>query len=143
MLLYVLIFIVITAISAFLAPAFLPRFGQNPKGERLEKIKKSPNYKNGKFQNLNLTPQLAEEAGFFSMFRDFFFASWIGMLPGTVMYVYIGSLAGDLATLGAGGRTRSLTEWVLYGVGLLATLIVTIFVTKIARNALKKKVEEG
>ena len=36
------------------------RFGKNPTGERLERIKKSPNYRNGEFQNLTNTPQLAE-----------------------------------------------------------------------------------
>jgi uncharacterized membrane protein YdjX (TVP38/TMEM64 family) len=69
--------------------------------------------------------------------RDYFFASWIGMIPGTVMYVYIGSLAGDLAKLGAGGRTRTTGEWVLYGVGFIATVAVTVFVTRIAHRALK------
>ena len=39
--------------------------------------------------------------------RDYFFASWIGMMPGTVMYVYLGSLAGDLASVGEGGRART------------------------------------
>lgn len=72
--------------------------------------------------------------------RDYFFASWIGMMPGTVMYVYIGSLAGDLATLGAQGRSRTPGEWILYGVGLLATVVVTVYVTKIARRALAKRV---
>jgi len=72
--------------------------------------------------------------------RDYFLASWIGMLPGTVMYVYIGSLAGDLARLGAGGRSRTPGEWVLYGVGLAATVAVTVYVTRIARAALAKKV---
>lgn len=73
--------------------------------------------------------------------RDYFFASWIGMLPGTVMYVYIGSLAGDLALLGAGGRARTPAEWTLYLVGLLATVAVTVYVTRIARAALKKKTD--
>ncbi len=72
--------------------------------------------------------------------RDYFFASWIGMMPGTIMYVYIGSLAGGLATLGAGGRSKTPGEWALYGVGLAATLIVTIYVTRIARKALEKRV---
>jgi uncharacterized membrane protein YdjX (TVP38/TMEM64 family) len=72
--------------------------------------------------------------------RDYFFASWLGMMPGTVMYVYIGSLAGDLALLGAGGRTRTTAEWVLYGVGFLATVLVTVLVTRIARSALRKKI---
>lgn len=72
--------------------------------------------------------------------KHYFFASWLGMIPGTVMYVYIGSLAGDLASLGAGGRTRTTGEWVLYGVGLLAALVVTVFVTRVARKALATRI---
>lgn len=63
-------------------------------------------------------------------------ASWIGMMPGTVMYVYLGSLA-KAAT---GERKCTTGEWVLYGVGLLATVVVTVFVTRIARQALAKKI---
>lgn len=68
-------------------------------------------------------------------------ASWIGMMPGTVMYVYIGTLAGNIATLGAedaqGGETGKL---VLQGIGLVATIAVTVYVTRIARRALKEQV---
>lgn len=74
--------------------------------------------------------------------KHFFWASWIGMLPGTVMYVYIGSLAGDLATLGTGQRERTFGEWFLYGIGLLATIAVTVFVTRLARKALKRRVPD-
>ena len=63
-------------------------------------------------------------------------ASWIGMIPGTVMYVYLGSLA----KAASGERTRATGEWVLYGVGLLATVVVTLFVTRIAKQALAKKI---
>ncbi|MCF7763343.1 MAG: hypothetical protein K9N62_06690 [Verrucomicrobia bacterium] len=38
-------------------------------------------------------------------------------------------------------RTRATGEWMLYGVGLLATVVVTIFVTRIAKKALAKKIE--
>lgn len=72
--------------------------------------------------------------------RDYFWASWIGMLPGTVMYVYLGSLAGDLALLGVEGHSRSAFEWGLYLVGLAATVAVTVYVTRLARAALAKKV---
>ena len=74
--------------------------------------------------------------------KDYVLASWIGMLPGTVMYVYIGSLAGSLASLGgaAAGRQRSTGEWALYGMGLLATLLVTVYVTRIAKRALSQKI---
>src|SRR5881397_1430922 len=63
-------------------------------------------------------------------------ASWIGMIPGTVMYVYLGSLV----NVGAGHRQRTTGEWVLYAVGLLATVLVTVFVTRLAREALAKKI---
>lgn len=72
--------------------------------------------------------------------KHYFFASWLGMIPGTVMYVYIGSLAGDLASLGGSGRARTTGEWVLYGIGLLATLIVTVFVTRLARETLSARI---
>ncbi len=70
--------------------------------------------------------------------RDFVLASWIGMLPGTIMYVYLGSLA-QAAT---GERERTTGEWVLYGVGLLATVVATVFVTRVARKALAKKARQ-
>src|SRR5258707_923078 len=66
-------------------------------------------------------------------------ASWIGMMPGTVMYVYLGSLV----NIGAGNRHRTVGEWALYGVGLLATIGVTVFVTRIARKALAKKISSS
>ena len=70
-------------------------------------------------------------------FRDYVFASWIGMMPGTVMYVYLGSLA----QVGASGQKKSPAEWALYGVGLIATLAVTFFVTRLARRALAKRTQ--
>jgi uncharacterized membrane protein YdjX (TVP38/TMEM64 family) len=73
--------------------------------------------------------------------RHYFFASWLGMIPGTLMYVYLGSIAGGIAGLGAGQATRTAAEWVLYGVGLLATVVVTVFVTRMARNALAERIE--
>ena len=74
--------------------------------------------------------------------RDYFLASWIGMLPGTVMYVYIGSLAKSLSAVGAdcADCERSALQWILYAVGLLATVGVTVYVTRIARKALAARV---
>ena len=71
--------------------------------------------------------------------KDYFFASWIGMIPGTVMYVYIGSLAGSLAALGSQGRSRTSAEWTLYGIGLLATIGLTVYATRFAKKALEEK----
>ncbi len=68
-------------------------------------------------------------------FRDYLLAS-IGMLPGTVLYVYSGAIAGDAATAAGGAGSTDLAEWVLRIVGLAATAVVTVFVTRIARRAL-------
>jgi uncharacterized membrane protein YdjX (TVP38/TMEM64 family) len=72
--------------------------------------------------------------------RDYFFASWIGMMPGTVMYVYFGSLGKDLATLGS-QQQPSTIQWVLRTVGLIATVLVTVYVTRLAKTALDSKIE--
>jgi uncharacterized membrane protein YdjX (TVP38/TMEM64 family) len=61
-------------------------------------------------------------------------ASWVGMLPATVMYAYLGSLA-----QAAGGRTRSPTQWIFYAGGLVATIAVTIVMARLARRALGQK----
>jgi len=71
--------------------------------------------------------------------RDYVLASWIGMMPGTVMYVYIGSLA----RLGVDARQATTAQTVLKIVGLLATVAVTVYVTRIAKKALNDKVGKG
>jgi uncharacterized membrane protein YdjX (TVP38/TMEM64 family) len=73
--------------------------------------------------------------------RHYVLASWAGMLPGTVMYVYLGSVAGELAALGAGRPARTPAEWTLAAVGLVATVAVTAYVTRLARRALAQRVE--
>ncbi len=70
---------------------------------------------------------------------DYVAASWVGMLPGTIMYVYVGSLAGSLAGLGA-GRAKTPAEWALYAVGLIATVAVSLYVTRLARAALPDEI---
>jgi uncharacterized membrane protein YdjX (TVP38/TMEM64 family) len=66
----------------------------------------------------------------------FVLASWLGMMPGTVLYVYLGSLA-KAAT---GERTRTTGEWAFYAVGLLATVAVTVFLTRVAKRALAQRI---
>ena len=50
-----------------------PEFGKMPSGERLEKIEKSPNYRDGKFQNLSFTPDLPEGETMYKVMKKFFF----------------------------------------------------------------------
>jgi len=46
------------------------KFGKGPSWRRLEKIKQSPNFKNGKFQNLTYTPTLAEGHSWFKVLYE-------------------------------------------------------------------------
>jgi uncharacterized membrane protein YdjX (TVP38/TMEM64 family) len=64
--------------------------------------------------------------------RDYILGSWIGMMPGTVLYVYAGSLAGA----GLGTRPESRWGWVLSVLGLAATAILTMLITRTAKRAL-------
>ncbi|MDR6760155.1 L-ascorbate metabolism protein UlaG (beta-lactamase superfamily) [Flavobacterium sp. 2755] len=68
-------FLILLLIIVLLVYNFLqhPKFGKKPSGERLALIEKSPQYKNGKFENQNFTPDLAEGATYFSVLSEFFF----------------------------------------------------------------------
>lgn len=69
-------------------------------------------------------------------FLDYLVAS-VGMLPGTLLYVYSGKLAGDVAALAGGAPApRGASYWVVLGLGLAATVAVTVVVTRLARRAL-------
>ena len=71
--------------------------------------------------------------------RDYFFASWAGMIPGTILYVYIGSLSGDLARAASGSARRTPAGWVLTAVGFIATVAVAVYATRIGARALHEK----
>ncbi|MGE5194252.1 MAG: TVP38/TMEM64 family protein [Deltaproteobacteria bacterium] len=73
-------------------------------------------------------------------FRDYALASWLGMLPGTILYVYIGSTVGALADVVAGKVEKSPAQQVLFYAGLAATLAVTLYITRIAKRALAEAV---
>jgi uncharacterized membrane protein YdjX (TVP38/TMEM64 family) len=68
---------------------------------------------------------------------DYLVAS-IGMLPGTLLYVYSGKVAGDLATLAGGAAVpRGAGYYAVIGLGFAATAVVTVLVTRVARRALR------
>jgi uncharacterized membrane protein YdjX (TVP38/TMEM64 family) len=71
--------------------------------------------------------------------RDYFFATWAGMIPGIVMYVYIGTLAGDVARIGTQPMHRSGAQWVLEVVGFIASVAVALYITYVAGKALREK----
>jgi L-ascorbate metabolism protein UlaG (beta-lactamase superfamily) len=51
-----------------------PKFGRYPSGHRLERIEKSPNYKEGKFWNQSVTPDLTEGSSYYSVMKEFLFS---------------------------------------------------------------------
>jgi uncharacterized membrane protein YdjX (TVP38/TMEM64 family) len=61
------------------------------------------------------------------------------MLPGTLLYVVLGSTAQALTSLGTGDRERSALEWIAFGVGLLATVAVTWIVARRATAILEER----
>lgn len=63
--------------------------------------------------------------------------SWVAMLPGTFMYVYIGYLGGaGLETAAGGAGSAGVLQWTLRIVGFIATVAVTVYITVVARRAL-------
>ena len=74
-------------------------------------------------------------------FRDYFFASWIGMLPGTVLYVYFGTVAQDLAALGGGDFDSGWFGLTLLAAGLAATVLLVVLITRKATRTLGQHLE--
>ncbi len=69
-------------------------------------------------------------------FWPYLLASAVGMLPGTLLYAYLGAIG--QAGLSGGKKGHSPLEWTFLGLGLLATIAVTIYVSRLAKGALKK-----
>ncbi len=71
-LMYISLIIILGIVVATLI--LRPKFGKVPGGERLERIKKSPNYQDGAFQNLNPTSIMVEGVSYISLIKKFIFA---------------------------------------------------------------------
>lgn len=68
-------------------------------------------------------------------FWPYVLVSWLAMIPGTMTYVYLGHAAGQAV----GQRERTPVEWVLLGLGVVATITVTVYVTRIAKRKLAEQ----
>lgn len=70
-------------------------------------------------------------------------AANIGMLPVVAMYVYSGKVAGDLATLASGvAQPKGPLYYAMIALGLVATVGVTLYVTRIAKQAIEHEMAE-
>ena len=71
-------------------------------------------------------------------------ASFVGMLPGTFLYVYLGSLVTSASELASGTRPETgVGGQALYWGGLVATLAVTVLITRIARRDLRQALDDA
>lgn len=61
-------------------------------------------------------------------------ATFMGIIPGTALYVYVGAIGQAAGSGGSGGTLK----WIFFGGGLVATIIVAILVTKKAKAKLKE-----
>lgn len=75
--------------------------------------------------------------------RDYVMGS-IGMLPGTILYVYIGSLVGNLALIGTNNANPEAEklQWIAKIIGFAITVGVTIYITRVAKKALNESLAE-
>ncbi len=74
-------------------------------------------------------------------FGPYVLASWLAMLPGTLLYVYLGAAGADVAEAATGQ-----VNWLATGlrwVGFAATVIVTGILTRIARRALARATDQA
>jgi len=76
-----------------------------------------------------------------------FWTCWLtsvfAILPGTFLYVYLGHVAAQGLQAAGGGAEKPLAQWILMAVGLAATVAVTFYVTKLARQKLNEQAEVG
>jgi uncharacterized membrane protein YdjX (TVP38/TMEM64 family) len=71
--------------------------------------------------------------------RDYILASWVGMLPGTLLYVYAGSAIADVSRAIAGRARTGRSGELLLLVGLGATIVVTGLITRFARREIARE----
>jgi len=69
--------------------------------------------------------------------KDYVVASVLGMLPGTFLYVYLGTSAGNLLALRNSSESDSLSM-MQFAIGLLITLVLTVYLHRLAQNQLER-----
>ena len=78
---YILITVVVLISIATCIILNQKQFGKYPSGSRLERIKKSPNYRNGAFQNKHVTPVMTEGVSYPQVMMTFIFGKKIRVTP--------------------------------------------------------------
>jgi uncharacterized membrane protein YdjX (TVP38/TMEM64 family) len=73
-------------------------------------------------------------------FSHFFIITFFALIPNAALFVYLGTLVGDIAALGNQPIATGKTKWIVTGVGLVSAIIVTGLVGRITRRALNARV---
>jgi uncharacterized membrane protein YdjX (TVP38/TMEM64 family) len=71
--------------------------------------------------------------------RDYMLASWIGMFPATVLYVYLGSIMNDISDLLSGRPNSGIAGRLLLWGGLAAIVVLVWWLGRIAKKALREE----
>jgi uncharacterized membrane protein YdjX (TVP38/TMEM64 family) len=71
--------------------------------------------------------------------RDYVMASWIGMFPATVLYVYLGSVLHSVSDLLQGHLGSGKWGAILFWAGLAAAIVLVVYIGRIARKALQEE----
>lgn len=75
--------------------------------------------------------------------QGYLVGSLIGFIPFSVHNVYLGSIAADVTTLGLRNTERTGFEWILYGGGFVVTVIIVLYLNRLARRALGQYTESA
>jgi uncharacterized membrane protein YdjX (TVP38/TMEM64 family) len=70
-------------------------------------------------------------------FWRFTLGSFVGFLPQSAAYTYVGAVVGKAVRTSAGVTAHDPVTWLFYCIGLVATLAVTVLTTRIARRSWK------
>jgi uncharacterized membrane protein YdjX (TVP38/TMEM64 family) len=73
--------------------------------------------------------------------KTYVLVSWLGMMPGTLLYVYLGSIAQNLTAVFSGELAESPVGNTLLYLGLAATLVLTVLITRFASGALDQHLD--
>ena len=144
---YVFIGATLGATAAFLVARYLARPMVERKlagNERFQRVDRIVEQEGGKMVVLmRLSPLMPFNALNYALgiskvrFLDYVLGC-IGMIPGTLLYVYYGKLAGDLTALGGRDVQRGPEYYLVLALGLIATIAVAVLAARAARRALKE-----
>ncbi|MEO8825638.1 MAG: TVP38/TMEM64 family protein [Chthoniobacterales bacterium] len=132
--------------SRYLAHAFIAR--KLKQSQKMQALDKALEVKGWQIILLSrISPILPHSlvsyaAGLTSMsFWRYVMASWIGFIPISAAYSYAGAVLGTITRTKAGLRTHDPMVWIFYTLGSIATIVVTVMITRMATAALKQQVE--